>query len=111
MPRNSFVQMNKLTNVSGRITYISSKAKQENLYATYTTVSEQSFWRELAKYNQESFRQSGTEGKCIEARELIIALPESFVYYEPEFEIIEQEHIKERIINYAKDILFLYDKL
>lgn len=85
MPRNSFVQMNKLTNVSGRITYISSKAKQENLYATYTTVSEQSFWRELAKYNQESFRQSGTEGKCIEARELIIALPESFVYYEPEY--------------------------
>ena len=85
MPRNSFVQMNKLTNVSGRITYISSKAKQENLYATYTTVSERSFWRELAKYNQESFLQSGTEGKCIEARELIIALPESFVYYEPEY--------------------------
>ena len=85
MPRNSFVQMNKLTNVSGRITYISSKAKQENLYATYTTVSERSFWRELAKCNQESFRQSGTEGKCIEARELIIALPESFVYYEPEY--------------------------
>ena len=85
MPRNSFVQMNKLTNVSGRITYISSKAKQENLYATYTTVSERSFWRELAKCNQESFRQSGSEGKCIEARELIIALPESFVYYEPEY--------------------------
>ena len=85
MPRNSFVQMNKLTNVSGRITYISSKAKQENLYATYSTVSERSFWRELAKCNQESFRQSGTEGKCIEARELIIALPESFVYYEPEY--------------------------
>ncbi len=85
MPRNSFVQLNKLTNVSGRITYISSKAKQENLYATYTTVSERSFWRELAKCNQESFRQSGSEGKCIEARELIIALPESFVYYEPEY--------------------------
>ena len=85
MPRNSFVQMNKLTNVSGRITYISSKAKQENLYATYTTVPEQSFWSELAKCNQESFRQSGTEGKCIEARKLIIALPESFVYYEPEY--------------------------
>ena len=85
MPRNSFVQMNKLTNVSGRITYISSKAKQENLYVTYTTVSERSFWRELAKCNQESFRQSGSEGKCIEARELIIALPESFVYYEPEY--------------------------
>lgn len=85
MPRNSFIQMNKLTNVSGRITYISSKAKQENLYATYTTISERSFWQELAKCNQESFVQSGTEGKCIEARELIIALPESFVHYEPEY--------------------------
>ena len=85
MPRNSFVQMNKLTNVSGRITYISSKAKQENLYATYSTVQDRSFWRELAKCNQECFCQSGTEGKCIEARELIIALPESFVYYEPEY--------------------------
>jgi hypothetical protein len=77
--------MTKLTNVSGRITYISSKAKQENLYATYSTVSERNFWRELAKCNQECFRQSGTEGKCIEARELIIALPESFVHYEPEY--------------------------
>lgn len=85
MPRNSFVQMNKLTNVSGRITYISSKAKQENLYATYTTIPDRSFWRELAKCNQECFRQSGTEGKCIEARELIIALPESFVHFEPEY--------------------------
>ena len=85
VPRNSFVQLNKLTNVSGRITYISSKAKQENLYATYTTIPDMSFWRELAKCNQECFRQSGTEGKCIEARELIIALPESFVYYEPEY--------------------------
>lgn len=85
MPRNSFIQMNKLTNVSGRITYISSKAKQEDLYATYTTIPERNFWRELAKCNQESFVQSGTEGKCIEARELIIALPESFVHYEPEY--------------------------
>lgn len=85
MQRNSFIQISKLTNVSGRITYISSKAKQENLYATYTTVSERSFWRELARCNQKSFRQSGTEGRCIEARELIIALPESFVHYEPEY--------------------------
>ena len=69
MPRNSFIQMSKLTNVSGRITYVSSKAKQEKLYVTYATISERSFWRELAKCNQESYRQSGTEGRCIEARE------------------------------------------
>lgn len=74
-----------LSNVSGRITYISSKAKQENRYATYTTVPDRSFWRELAKCNQECFQKKGTEGKCIGARELIIALPESFGHYEPEY--------------------------
>ena len=69
--------MCKLHDVRGRTTYISSHAKQENLYAVYET-TERSYWRELAKCNQEEFKKSGTEGKCIEARELIIALPESF---------------------------------
>ena len=81
--RNSFIQMSKLTNLKGRISYISSKARQENLYAVYET-TDRKFWTELAKCNQEEFRKSGTEGKCIEARELIIALPESFVDYEPD---------------------------
>ena len=34
--------------------------------------------------NQQDFRKSGSAGKCIEARELIIALPESFIKYQPE---------------------------
>ena len=83
MRRNSFIQMSKLTNVKGRIGYISSHARQENLYAVYETV-ETEFWTELAECNQEEFAKSGTDGKCIEARELIIALPESFVDYEPD---------------------------
>ena len=81
--RNSFIQMSKLTNLKGRINYISSHARQENLYAVYET-TDRKFWTELAKCNQEEFKKSGTEGKCIEARELIIALPESFVDYEPD---------------------------
>ena len=81
--RNSFIQMSKLSNLKGRISYISSKARQENLYAVYET-TDRKFWRELAKCNQEEFRESGTKGTCIEARELIIALPESFVEYEPD---------------------------
>lgn len=75
--RNSFIQMSKLTNLKGRINYISSHARQENLYAVYET-TDRKFWTELAKCNQEEFKRSGTEGKCIEARELIIALPELF---------------------------------
>lgn len=76
--------MSKLHNVRGRITYISSHAKQENLYAVYET-TDRHYWTELARFNQQEFIKSGTEGKCIEARELIIALPESFFdLYDPD---------------------------
>ncbi len=76
--------MNKLPDVRGRITYISSHAKQENLYAVYET-TDCHYWAELAKCNQQEFQKSGTEGKCIEAREFIIALPESFPnLYDPD---------------------------
>ena len=100
--RNSFIQMTKLSNVKGRITYISSHAKQENLYAVYET-TERKFWRELAKCNQEEFAKSGTEGKCIEARELIIALPESFVEYQPDMLLkLFTEHFKQ---NYGTECI------
>ena len=74
--RHSFIQMTKLSNVRGRITYISSHAKQEHLYAVYET-TERSYWTKLARCSQQEFKKSGVEGNCIEARELIIALPES----------------------------------
>ena len=62
--------MSKLSNVKGRISYITSHAKQENLYATYRTADNE-FWSNLARESQQEFKRSGTEGKCIEARELI----------------------------------------
>ena len=74
--RHSFIQMTKLSNVRGRITYISSHAKQEHLYAVYET-TDRSYWTELARCSQQEFKKSGVDGKCIEARELIIAMPES----------------------------------
>lgn len=87
--------MSKLTNLKGRINYISSQARQENLYAVYETTVRK-FWKELAKCNQEEFKKSGTKGKCIEARELIIALPESFVDYPPDKLLkIFTEHFKQ----------------
>lgn len=42
------------------------------------------FWRELAKENMRIHKQSGTKGDCIEARELIIALPEPLVELDQE---------------------------
>lgn len=125
MQRNSFIQMSKLPNVKGRITYISSKAKQENLYAVYET-TERKFWRELVKCNQEEFAKSGTAGQCIEARELIIALPESFVEYQPDMllklftehfiqkygtECIAALHHNKRKTNYHIHLIFSERKL
>ena len=81
MQGHTFIQQSKLTSVSGRIKYISSHAKQENLYAVYET-TDRSFWRELAQENRAEFIRSGAEGKCIEARELIIALPPSLIEYD-----------------------------
>ena len=123
--RNSFIQMTKLSNVKGRITYISSHAKQENLYAVYET-TERKFWRELAKCNQEEFAKSGTDGKCIEARELIIALPESFTEYQQDrllqlftnhfkqnygTECIAALHHNKRKTNYHIHLIFAERKL
>ncbi len=83
MTRHSFIQMSKLSNVKGRISYVTSPARQENLYATYHT-ADAAFWTSLARENQQEFKRSGTEGTCIEAREFIIALPEKFTRYDPQ---------------------------
>ena len=51
MPRHSFIQMTKLHNVMGRIDYITSTVKQENLYAVYATEPLRSFSKDLVKCN------------------------------------------------------------
>ena len=94
--RNSFIQMSKLPNLKGRISYISSKARQENLYAVYET-TDRKFWTELVKCNQDDFKKNGTKGRCMEGRELIIALPECFVDYEPDRVLkLFTEHFKQK---------------
>lgn len=80
--------MSKLPNVKGRISYITSHAKQENLYATYRT-ADNTFWKNLARESQQEFQRSGTTGKCIEARELIIALPEIYTTFGPQ-QVLEE---------------------
>ena len=125
MPRHSFIQMSKLPNVKGRISYITSHARQENLYATYRT-ADHTFWSNLARENQQEFQRSGTEGKCIEARELIIALPEVYTQYEPQqvledfteefrrrygVECVSALHHNKRKTNYHIHLIFSERKL
>ena len=82
MARHSFIQESKLRNVTGRIDYISNPARQEHLYASLDTANA-SFWKELALESRTEFKRSGADGECIEARELIIALPEDYTEYNP----------------------------
>ena len=86
MARHAFIQETKLRDVQGRIGYITSAEKQEYLYVYYDTAEpvDDEYWKKLAEENQKEFRKSGTEGRCIEARELIIALPENYTEYDPE---------------------------
>ena len=75
--RHSFIRQSKLSDVAGRIDYISNPKRQEHLYATYQTEgATPEFWKNLARENQLDFKARGTAGKCIEGREFIIALPE-----------------------------------
>ena len=76
--------MSKLTDVQGRVNYISNPERQEHLYAAYSTV-EPEFWRYLSEQSRYDFwRSNQPSGKCIEGHELIIALPESLQQCEPE---------------------------
>ena len=75
---HSFVMESKLHDVKGRVDYISSPKRQENLYAVFSNVDD-SYWELLAEQNQRDFAKSGIEGTCIEARELIIMLPPSLI--------------------------------
>lgn len=125
MTRHSFIQMSKLPNVKGRISYITSHVRQENLYATYQT-ADNAFWSNLTKESQQEFKRSGTDGKCIEARELIIALPEVYTQYEPQqvledfteefrrrygVECVSALHHNKRKTNYHIHLIFSERKL
>lgn len=84
MPRHSFVQMTKLTDVCGRVDYITNPKRQEHLYATYTSVKPE-YWKLLSKQSQFDFwRSHQSKGKCIEGRELVIALPEHLQQEDPD---------------------------
>ena len=91
MPRHSYIRQTKLRNLSGRIDYIQNPKRQEYLYATYETMPKE-MWELLAKQNQIDFKRSGTTGRCIEARELVIALPE-----------VMQEHESEKLLKLFAD--------
>ena len=64
--RHTFIRQSKLTDVKGRIDYVTNPERQEHLYAICST-ADVSFWKDLAAQNQLDYKKSGTTGKCIEA--------------------------------------------
>lgn len=70
-----YLDSRKLTNVKGRIKYITNKDKQENI-VDYFNTTDNEFWKMLAKENQQRHREVKAGGKCCEARELIIGIPQ-----------------------------------
>lgn len=71
-----YLSSRKLTNVKGRIKYITNKDKQENI-VDYFNTADNEFWKILAKESQERHREVKAGGKCCEARELIIGIPQN----------------------------------
>lgn len=69
--------------LAGRIDYIKNPDRQEHLYTTYCTTNDSDFWTELIEENQREFHKYNCGGKCVEAREWIIALEESLVQENP----------------------------
>lgn len=70
-----YLDSRKLTNVKGRIKYITNKDKQENI-VDYFNTADNEFWKMLAKENQQRHKEVKAGGKCCEARELIIGIPQ-----------------------------------
>lgn len=75
----SYVSNRNLTNVVGRIDYISNPKRQENI-VDFFNLQNNDFWVQLALENQEQFKASSNSKranrKAAEAREFIIALPQ-----------------------------------
>lgn len=69
-----YLSSRKLTNVKGRLKYISDENRQENIIDFYNTTDDE-FWKILAKENQIRHKEVNARGKCCEARELIIGIP------------------------------------
>lgn len=72
---SGYLSSRKLGNVKGRMRYITDEKKQENIVDCYNTTDKE-FWTTLAKESRERHKETKAGGKCCEARELIIGIPQ-----------------------------------
>lgn len=84
--RQTFIYQTKQAVRCGRKDWLYLQSKTTGIFICNLSDgrSNTEFWKHLARENQLDFKASGSAGKCIEGREFIIALPESFVQYRAE---------------------------
>lgn len=70
-----YLSSRKLSNVKGRINYITNEKKQENIVDYYNTTDNE-FWKMLAIESRARHKEVNAGGKCCEAREFIIGIPQ-----------------------------------
>ena len=75
MPNHIYAHASVLTNVGGRIDYISSAERQEQVL--YADNPDQTFWSDLAGFNKlkQAKNGAGDPAKLTEAREWIVPIP------------------------------------
>ena len=71
-----YLSSRKLSNVKGRIKYITDEKKQENVVDFYNTTNNE-YWKMLASENRLRHKEVNAGGKCCEAREFIIGIPQN----------------------------------
>lgn len=71
-----YLSSRKLSNVKGRINYITNEKKQENIVDYYNTTNNE-FWNMLASECRVRHKEVNARGKCCEAREFIIGIPQN----------------------------------
>lgn len=69
-----FLRATPLSDVNGRIGYVTDPIRQEHLVATYDSTGDPNFWHELALHCQKAARHSKSKKAC-EGREWIGAIP------------------------------------
>lgn len=83
---NIYVRQTKLTNVTGRVDYISSLERQKEKLVAVAGQTDMTFWSMLAKDCQAAYKER--EGyKCVEGRELVVELPNKLL----EFSEVERQ--------------------
>lgn len=95
---HTIVKFRKINSVKSNIQYLQNKTEHPEICYICSTCNEK-LWEEYAEFNQEAFKKSGQKGKCIEAHEFILVLPNEF------YKLIPKEKLLEDIAKVLKESL------